>query len=142
MSWLLLGLLIIELITQYIMYIHSFAQIFSAKDKYVREVQGLLWNTTSFVVFGFKILLIIVECSRIQFQCHLSQLTFILEAENLITSVCNKSFSFFAKLLAPISQFFFCMVALIFAFMHPSIIFAPLIPLTIMAFFTDLKVKD
>jgi len=132
-------MLIFEVITQYALYINTFSQIYSAKDKYNREVIGLLWNTTSFIVFGLKVILIIVESSRIQFQRHLSQLTFVPEASKLITSVCNKSFSFIAKLLAPISQFTFCMVALIFILLHPSVMFVPLIPLTILAFFTDLK---
>lgn len=56
--------------------------------------------------------------------------------------MCNKSFSFIAKLLAPIAQFAFCMVALVFALLHPSVVFVPLIPLTILAFFTDLKQRS
>ena len=142
MSWLLLTMLITELVTQYLLYINSFSQNYTAKDKYSREVKGLLWNTTSFIVFGMKVILLIIECMRIQFQKHLSQLTFIIEAQKLTQSVCNKSFSFFAKLLAPISQFFFCMIALIFILLHPSIVFVLLIPVTILAFFTDLRNKQ
>jgi len=74
----------------------------------------------------------------LQYQKHLEQLNFIIEAQNLVKTACNKSFSFFAKLIAPISQFGYCMVALIFAFLHPSIVFVPLVPLTILGFFTDL----
>ena len=55
----------------------------------------------------------------------------------LVQSICDKSFSFLSKLLAPISQFLFCMLAIIFSLMHPSVIFVPLIPLMILAFFTD-----
>ena len=54
-------------------------------------------------------------------------------------SVCSKGFSFFAKLMTPVSQFLFCMIAIIFALLHPSIIFVPLIPVTILAFFSDLQ---
>lgn len=65
MSWLLLAMLFVELLTQYALYIRSFSQTFTAREKYQREVQGLLLNTTSFIVFGFKTLLLIIECSRI-----------------------------------------------------------------------------
>lgn len=127
---------------QYSLYIGSISQTFSARDKYRREVQGLLVNTTSLVVFGLKVFLIIVECIRIQFSRHLRELTFITEAENLVKSVCSKSFSFFAKLAAPISQFTFCMLAIIFALLHPSVVFVPLIPFLILSFFTDLKSRQ
>lgn len=139
MSWLLLAMLLSELVMQYVLYINTFSKIYTARDKYAREVHGLLWNTTSFIVFGMKVILLIVECKRLQFQKHLSQLTFIVQAQNLITSVCNKSFSFFAKLLAPISQFFYCMIALIFILLHPSVVFALVFPIMILAFFSDLK---
>lgn len=66
-SWLLLALLICEVTTQYALYITTLSKNFTAREKYIREVQGLLWNTTSFIVFGLKVILIIVECSRIQF---------------------------------------------------------------------------
>ena len=58
-------MLFVELLTQYALYIRSFSQTFTAREKYQREVQGLLLNTTSFIVFGFKTLLLIIECSRI-----------------------------------------------------------------------------
>ena len=32
------------------------------RQKYQREVTGLLFNTTSFVVFGLKVLLFVLEC--------------------------------------------------------------------------------
>ena len=67
MSWLLLAMLLLELVMQYVLYINSFSKIYTARDKYAREVQGLLWNTTSFIVFGMKVILLIVECMRIQF---------------------------------------------------------------------------
>ena len=41
-SWLLLTMLIIELSTQYALYIQSFSQTFTAREKYSREVHGLL----------------------------------------------------------------------------------------------------
>ena len=41
--------------------------------------------------------------------------------------------------MAPVSQFLFCMIALIFAFLHPSIVFVPMVPLVILAFFSDLS---
>jgi hypothetical protein len=37
----------------------------TAKEKYLREVSGLLLNATSFTVFGIKVFLVIVESSRI-----------------------------------------------------------------------------
>lgn len=138
-SWVLLTVLIVELVLQYAIFIRSFSQKFTTKQKYVREVQGLLQNSASFAVIGFKVLLVIVESSRFQFQLHLSQMTFIPEAQNLANSVINKSFSFLAKIMAPISQFLFCMVAIIFALLHPSVVFLPLIPFTILGFFTNLK---
>lgn len=139
LSWVLLFTLIAELLVQYSLYIRSFSQSFNAKQKYQREVVGLLQNTTSFIVFGLKISLIILECSRLQYQKHLEQLNFIIEAQNLVKTACNKSFSFFAKLIAPVSQFCYGMVALIFAFLHPSVVFVPMVPLTILGFFTDLS---
>ena len=104
-------------------------------------MSGLLLNRTSFIVFGIKVLLVIVESSRIQFQFNLRQLTFIPEARNLVVNVCNKSFSFFERLMAPCSQFLYCTIAIIFAFMHPSVMFVPLIPVTILGFFSDHKIK-
>jgi len=77
----------------------------------------------------------------VQFQNHLTQLDFIEEASTLVKSICDKSFSFFAKLMAPVSQFLFCMLAVIFSLLHPSVIFVPLIPLMIFAFFSDLRKK-
>ena len=41
--------------------------------------------------------------------------------------------------MAPVSQFLFCLLALIFSLMHPSVVFVPMIPLIIMAFFSDLR---
>ena len=84
MIWALLLLLICETVTQYCLYIQSMSQTYNAQEKYKREVQGLLQNTTSFIVFGLKILLIIIQASLIQFQKHLSQLEFIDEAKNLV----------------------------------------------------------
>ena len=60
----------------------------------------------------------------------------------MVVNVCNKSFSFLAKLMAPCSQFLYCMIAIIFALLHPSVIFVPLIPLNILAFFSDLKLRQ
>ena len=63
----LLILLVTETLVQYAWYIWSFSQTFSARDKYRREVIGLLQNTASFAVFALKILLILVEGTRVQF---------------------------------------------------------------------------
>ena len=54
-------------------------------------------------------------------------------------SVCDKNISFVSKLLAPVSQFSFCILAIIFSLLHPSVVFVPLIPLMVLAFFTDLR---
>ena len=141
-NWLLLILVIAETVAQYSLYIKSLSQEFSAKEKYLIEVRGQLLNRTSFIVFGMKICLIVVQCSLIPYLNHLKKLQFIDEAKNLVNSVCNKSFSFFTKLMAPISQFLFCMLAIIFSLVHPSVIFVPIIPIIIMAFFTDHRKKS
>ena len=139
LSWALILLLMGETLTQYALYIYSLTVELEPQQKYEKEVQGLLFNTTSFVVFGMKILLIIVQCSFLQFQNHLSRLDFVDEARHVVMSVCTKSFSFFAKLMAPVSQFLYCLVAIVFSLMHPSALFVPLVPVMILAFFTDTK---
>ena len=55
-------LLVAELLGQYSLYIYSFSQEYTMREKYQREVTGLLFNTTSFVVFGLKVLLFMLEC--------------------------------------------------------------------------------
>jgi hypothetical protein len=53
-----------ELVFQYCNYI-SFAETeFIVKENYSREVQGVLLNQTSFVVFGLKVSLFISEALR------------------------------------------------------------------------------
>lgn len=66
-SWVLLIILIVELVLQYTIFIRSFSKTFTSKQKYIREVQGLLQNSASFAVLGIKVLLMIVESSRFQF---------------------------------------------------------------------------
>ena len=109
------------------------------RQKYQREVTGLLFNTTSFVVFGFKAFLFMVECQRYQFTMHISQLTFVPAVENLAAKVSTKSSSLAYNILMPLSQFLFCTVAIMFAFLHPSALFVPFIPLLIMAYFSDFR---
>lgn len=66
-------MLTVELVFQYCNYI-SLAQIeFTAKENYKREVQGALLNKTSFVVFGLKVALFIIEAQRCQYSSHLTK---------------------------------------------------------------------
>ena len=139
LSKLLTFLLVAELTGQYALYIYSFSEEYTMRQKYQREVAGLLFNTTSFVVFGLKVLLFMIECQRFQFTRHLTQLTFIPAVQDLVAKVSSKSSSSASSILMPLSQFLFCTVAILFAFLHPSALFVPFIPVLIMAYFSDAK---
>lgn len=67
MHWILLIFVISETLVQYLLYMNNLTQKFSLQAKYKHEVIGLLQNKTSFVVFGFKVILIIVQASFVQF---------------------------------------------------------------------------
>ena len=139
LSKLLIILLVIELVGQYTLYIYSFSESYTMRQKYQREVAGYLYNTTSFIIFGLKNLLFIIECQRYQFTRHITQLVFIPSVKNLVTKVSMKNSSFVSSILTPLSQFLFCTVAILFAFLHPSALFVPFIPILIMAYFSDSK---
>ena len=60
------------------------------RQKYQLEVTGLLFNTTSFVVFGLKVLLLLVECQRSLFAKHITQLTFIPSVRGIVKRVASQ----------------------------------------------------
>ena len=84
MNSVLIAILLTDLTFQYGYFIYGFNLQLSAKQKYSKELIGLLGNTTSFVVFGLKVLLLLIESARMQYRFHLSQLTFIPEVRRLV----------------------------------------------------------
>lgn len=56
-----------------------------------------------------------------------------------IVAEINKKKSYTERLLQPVSSFLFCTTGLLFILGHPSVVFVPLLPLIITAFFLDSK---
>ena len=107
------------------------------RQKYQLEVTGLLFNTTSFMVFGLKVLLLMVECQRSLFWKHITQLTFIPSVRGIVMKIASQRSSHIHAIIQPLSQFLFCTTAIIFAFLHPSALFVPFIPVLILGFFSN-----
>ena len=56
-----------------------------------------------------------------------------------MAKVSTKSSSLAYTIVTPLAQFLFCTVGILFAFLHPSALFVPFIPVLIMAYFSDAK---
>ena len=132
----LLVVLTVELVFQYCNFI-SLAQIeFTVKENYNREVQGVLLNKTSFVVFGLKVASFIIEALRCQYSIHLTKFNTQPFVKTMIKRVIQ-SHSSYSTLVVPLNQFLFCFTAIIFVLLHPSAIYAPFLPVLMLAFFSS-----
>ena len=134
---LLLTILTVELVYQYCNFISLSNVTYSVKENYLREVQGVLFNPTSFTVFGLKVALFIIEAQRCQYSVHLTTSYKVNPSvKPLIQRVINIKQSF-SSLTQPISHFLFCFVAILFVLLHPSAIYVPFLPILMLAFFSS-----
>lgn len=71
---LLMLALTFDIIFQYAFFISNLPQNSSLKQNFAREIFGLLLNKPSFVNYGLKIILFVVEAYRYQYSVHLTSL--------------------------------------------------------------------
>lgn len=131
----LLALLTFELVFQYFSFITFKPAGLTARVSYAREVAGYLLNSSSYITFGLKVTLFVLEAYRHQFVVYLQTLETSETIKGLIKRSISQSSSTLDSFIVPISHFAFCILAIMFALLHPSVLYAPFLPLFMVAFF-------
>jgi len=100
---------------------------------------GLLSNIPSYLSFYLKLALFLVECAKLNYSYGFEEVMGNLKREHGEKPELLRSFrphhSIVYKFVKPIAMFMFCSLAVVFALLHPCILFFFQLPLYLLGFF-------
>lgn len=104
---------------------------------------GFLSTTSTYVSFYIKVCLFLLECQKVQYNYDFGplyqQLYSAFGEKPEHKGFFTKRASLASRILAPFAQFCFCTLSLVFAILHPSVLFFVVLPLLLAGPFTKAK---